>query len=177
MWKEILRRLELTEQWDTAIEFMIPIVEQEQSLDAYLAIEYLLMNLLVEEQYDESKHDYYAALALKYFNESYSIFKDNPEYLYYMGRIAVMSEWYFNIEIEDAEHMIHQAIALDPYNKIYAWYTYAHGNLDSAQIMTYAQSIIDDSTSIKKILLEKGSLGEYILGMMTHWSKCILGIL
>ncbi len=73
--------------------------------------------------------------------------------------------------------MIHQAIALDPYNKIYAWYTYAHGNLDSAQIMTYAQSIIDDSTSIKKILLEKGSLGEYILGMMTHWSKCILGIL
>lgn len=42
-----------------------------ESLAAYLSVCYLLMNLLVEEDYENSKHDYYAKLLKHYFDESY----------------------------------------------------------------------------------------------------------
>lgn len=83
-WQKILRKLEQNKEWDNAIEFMQNVVkENPDNVDVYLRINYLLMNLLVEEDYDRTKHDYYAALLKKYFDESYAKFFLNPEYLYY----------------------------------------------------------------------------------------------
>lgn len=177
MWKLTLKQLEDQKQWDDAIDFMISIVAQEQSIDAYLAMEYLLMNLLVEEQYDEIKHDYYASLIWQYFDESYALFKESPEYLYYMGWIASMSEWYLNIDQSDAIKMITTAVAMNPNNSVYMWYDQLDKDIHSSDVIRYAQCIIYNTSHTKEILSQKGSLGEYILGMMTHWSKCILGIL
>ena len=74
-WKEKLRRLEKTKQWDRAIEFMETVIRKNpDDVDAYIYMNYLLMNLLVEEKHDESKHDYYEFLAKKYFDESYAKF-------------------------------------------------------------------------------------------------------
>ena len=48
-WKESLRKLERNKQWDEAIEFMQEVIAQNQDdMDAYIAINYLLMNLIVE---------------------------------------------------------------------------------------------------------------------------------
>ena len=81
-WKNQLKQLESKKEWDAAIQYMQNIiVESPSCLDAYVSICYLLMNLLVEEDYDRIKHDYYTALTKKYFDESYAKFSNNPEYL------------------------------------------------------------------------------------------------
>lgn len=57
--------------------------QNSSSIDPYLSMNYLLMNLLVEEQYNPNDHDYYAGLLKQYFIESYAKFSNNPEYLLY----------------------------------------------------------------------------------------------
>lgn len=177
-WKEILKQFEDKKMWDNAIEFMENFIKDNpNSLEAYLSICYLLMNLLVEEDYNEKKHDYYAKLTKKYFDESYTKFADNPEYLYFMGRIACMSEWYFGIEIEDANQMLEKAAQLDPENLIYKWDYYASlskENPSNQEVIDYANLILQQHSPIANSLKMKGSLGEYILEMMTHWSKNII---
>lgn len=181
MFKNILKSLENQKQWDSAIEFMQQILlENPNDLDAHLCMNYLLMNLLVEESFDVNKQDYYTNLLKKYFDESYEQFSNNPEYLYYTALTAFMSEWYFNISYEEAEKMKDKAINSDPKNIIYQWenyYTpYGKKAKDEIKAKLYAQAVLDPNSEIQKILKTKGSLGEYILDMMTNWANRITGI-
>jgi tetratricopeptide (TPR) repeat protein len=177
-WKNNLKQFEDKKKWDSAIELMENVIKDNpNSLEAYLNICYLLMNLLVEEDYDEKKHDYYAKLTKKYFDESHTKFTNNPEYLYFIGRIACMSEWYFGIEIEDANQMLKKATQLDPENLIYKWDYYASFSKENPfnpEVINYANIVLQANSPIAQLLNEKGSLGKYILGMMKHWSKNII---
>ena len=181
-WKKILNKLEYHKEWDTAIVFMESIlIENPEDLDAYLMFNYLLMNLLVEEDYDRSSHKYYTTLLKKTFLESFSKFSNNPEYLFFTGMTAFMSEWYFNIEIEDAENMMQKAMQLEPNNALYQWGYYGllkveKNEEDKKKAMPYAKLILDVNSPIKKALETKGSLGEYILEIMSGWSKSVLMI-
>ena len=175
-WKNQLKKLENKKEWDAAIQYIQNIiVENPNDLDAYLSINYLLMNLLVEEDYDRIKHDYYAALTKKYFDESYAKFSNNPEYLFYIARIAVMSEWYFGLEMKDAEEMLQKSMLLAPQNVLYKFTYYGDlkkQNLENrSEIIYYAQLILQPQSPIKTILETKGSLGEYLLDIMMNWSK------
>lgn len=178
-WQKELKQFEANKDWDVAIEFMEKIIgENPNNLDTYLSINYLLMNLLVEEDHDENKHHYYEDLLKKYFKESYAKFSYNPEYLYYIGTIACMSEWYFDITLEEATKMSNEARLLDPKNPVYQWdyyYSLEMQNLgDKKEIIEYAKLILAENSPIKKILQTKGALGEYILRIMTNWSKKII---
>lgn len=177
-WKEILRKLERDKEWDTAIEFMVDYLDKNsEDLDGYLSMCYLLMNLLVEEDYDRSKRDYYAKLLKRYFDESYFKFSHNPEYLYFIGRIAAMSEWYFDIEWEEVEAMIKDAARLDPNNLIYQWtkyYTLSRKIPISKDVIEYTKLVLKEDSSIKQTLMTKGSLGEYIYDMMSNWASKVL---
>lgn len=178
-WKDSLEKLERHKQWDAAIEYMEHVIADNQSdMEAYLSITYVLMNLLAEEDYDVTKHDYYAMLAKKYFDESYEKFSNNPEYLFYIARIAAMSEWYFDIEPEDIEKMLQKAAALDPKNPLYQWSSYSNLEKDYLQnkhlLITYSQLILQNNSPIKMYLESKGSLGRYIWNMMEHWAKRML---
>ena len=67
-WKSQLEQLEQNKFWDFAIELMQKvIVENPNNVDAAIQMNYLLMNLLVEEDHDESKHEHYEQLTMKYF--------------------------------------------------------------------------------------------------------------
>lgn len=126
-WKEQLKKYEYTKEWKSAIDLMWKTIDDNpQNLDAYLCVNYLLMNLLVEKDYESSERNYYAGLLKKYFLESYSKFSNNPEYLFYTGITAYLSEWYFDIDIEEAKTMIKEASRLEPENVFYKWgyYTY-----------------------------------------------------
>lgn len=174
-WKEQLENNEQAKDWKSAIELMQNTInDNPHDLDAYLSINYLLMNLLVDEDYESSEHDYYAGLLKKYFLESYSKFSHNPEYLFYTGITAHLSEWYFDIDIEEAKTMITEALRLEPENILYKWgyYTYLDmSNVNNKQQgIAYAKEILT-TNSVKKVLKSKGALGEYILGIMEHWSN------
>lgn len=177
-WKKILRSLERSQQWDTAIEFMQQVISDNQAdLDAYLFMLFLIMNLLVEEDHNESKHNHYEMLAKKYFDEAYEKFSDNPEFLYYAGKTAVMSEWYFGIEQDDYIKMMARAAESDPHNPVYQWNYYdelATENVRDENARAYAITILDKNSSINKILSAKGALGEYLLEIMRSWSKRVL---
>lgn len=125
-WRQLLLRSEQNKDWKSAITLMRNIINKDNTnIDAYLRINYLLMNILVEEHCNLSKHDYYAGLLNMYFIESYSKFSNNPEYLFFMGKIACMSEWYVGISIEEAQNMMKKARKLEPNNVLYEWADYS----------------------------------------------------
>lgn len=173
-----LLRFEQAKNWDAAIELLQgAIASHPHDIDIYIAMNYLLMNLLVEEQYDSTKHDEYAALAKKYFDESYSRFSENPEYLFFTGITAVMSEWYFGITVDDYKFMLNKAMILAPDNPIYQRTYYIQ--LDESDpknrkpLIDYANTILHDDW-IRNILENKGAVGQYLLDIMTNWSLRIL---
>lgn len=172
-WKEKLRILEQNKDWDSAIEFMQKIIaENQNNIDAYLSINYLLMNLLVEEDHDESKHNYYENLCKYYFNESYKRFSNNPEYLYFTAKTAFMSEWFFGIEYEQAEEMLNRALELEPNNLLYQWNLYGsqsyRNTFPNDKLIIYCKMVFQIDSPIQKILKNKGSLGEYLLELMIN---------
>jgi hypothetical protein len=178
-WRNQLAIFEKNKQWDNAIQLMQKvIVEEPSNMDAYLYTNFLLMNLLVEENYDENKHDYYANLLLKYFQESYPKFSENPEYLFFTAITAYISEWYFNIEQKDARAMLQKAMYLAPENILYKWAFYGSldmRNADNRKLaLSYAQIILQEVSPIKAILQKKGALGDYLLDIMVNWSQKIV---
>ena len=179
IWKKQLLALEQHKEWDFAIEYMQSVItEHANDVDAYLSMCYLLMNLLVEEEYDESKHDYYTDLCKKYFQESYARFHEDAEYLFFIAEIAYMSEWYFDITVEDADKMRYKAMNLDPNNSVYTWYNYMHLNKndpnDFKKLKNYVLMILSEDSPIKSVLNPKGSLGKCFFDMMSHWARRIL---
>lgn len=97
-WQEQLKKLENNKQWDEAIILMQDVINNNShNVDAYIAINFLLMNLLVEGDYDNNKHDMYAKKIKQYFDTSYAQFSQNADYLFCTGITAIMSEWYFDI--------------------------------------------------------------------------------
>ena len=53
--KSHIRTLELTKQWDLAIEFMKHVIDKNpDDMDAYISINQLIMNLLIEEDYGDN---------------------------------------------------------------------------------------------------------------------------
>ncbi|HAR72097.1 MAG TPA: hypothetical protein DCR77_01620 [Flavobacteriaceae bacterium] len=174
-WKEQLLKFEQSKDWKSAIALMQETINQNSSnVDAYLSMNYLLMNLLVEEQYDPNDHDYYAWLLKKYFIESYAKFSDNPEYLFYIGRIACISEWYFDIEIEEAQSMMKRASELKSDNMLYKWAYYSDLDMRVAsnkeKMILYAKQALSEP-KVEKELRSKGALGKYIWDSLEYWNK------
>jgi hypothetical protein len=175
-WKTRLVELEQKKSWDNAILLLQnSISDDSNDKDAYIALSYLLMNLLVEEEYDSQKHDYYAALLKSYFEKSYKKFEHDAEYLFFMARIGYISEWYLNITLEQVRDMDFKALSLDPNNILYRWSyivllddTVAH---NKNILIDYALMVLEENSYIKEILLSKGSLGKYIYGIMVKVSQ------
>lgn len=177
-WKKQLRKLEKVKQWDEAIAFMERVIkENPNDKDAYIFMNYLLMNLLIEEDCDNSKLNKYSALTKWYFDESYAKFSEDPEYLYITGKIAVMGEWYFGIEQEDYLAMIEKAHKLDPQNPLYNeqyYYNLRKINHKDPRLVTYAKIILKENSPIKKQLSKKGAVGEYLLEIKKWWANSVL---
>lgn len=178
-WKEVLRQLEYKQDWDTAIEYMEHIIQENPNdMDAYIYMNYLLMNLLVEEDSNASKHDYYASLAKQYFDMSYAKYFEVAEYLFYTGITAVMSEWYFGIEPEDYNKMLIKSMELEPNNSVYHWKHIIHlkekDPANHKELNEYYALVLKEGSMIRKTLEAKGAIGQYILGMMTTSGKRFL---
>jgi hypothetical protein len=177
-WKEKLRKLEINKQWDDAITFMESVIKQNPNdMDAYIFMNYLLMNLLAEEQYDVTKQDHYMMLTKHYFDESYRKFATNPEYLFFTGITGVMGEWFFGIDNYQA--LLEMAFKLAPDNKLYRMvgeHVYENDSTeqDKQQLLFYAHLVLDPNSSIQKQLKSKGAVGEYYLEIRTNWANRII---
>ncbi|MBI2774573.1 hypothetical protein HYX58_01060 [Candidatus Dependentiae bacterium] len=179
-WKEKLKKLEFAKNWDAAIEFMQGAIREDpNNIDKYLFINYLLMNLSVEEEYDKSKQKYYKTLAKWYFDEAYSKFYENPEFLHLTAKTAVMSEWFFGITDDDYRRMLEKAHDIEPQNPLYQesyFYDLESKNPESDELISYAKMILSVNSPIKKQLSNKGALGEYIMELQQGWAQDVLKV-
>jgi len=177
-WKVKLRELEEYKQWDKAIEFMQGIIkENPNNKDAYIFMNYLLMNLLVEEEYDRSKKESYMNLTKWYFDESYAKFSEDPEFLYITGKTAVMGPWFFGIDREDQEAMIEKSRRIEPnnlvYNEPYYW-GLSGKDPKNQELISYAKLVLSENSPIEKQLKLKDAVGEYLLEIKQRWAEDIL---
>lgn len=197
-WKEQLSILETNEDFDVAIFFMEKVIkENPDNVDAYIFMLFRLMYTIVEhscyfsnisssevrsikKQYYDVKEDYYEMLAHKYFKEGFEKFSENPDFLYYVGFTAAMSEWYFDINREDYVNMLNKAMALEPDNLLYKDTYFINLDLTIAcnkkEAEKYAKVVLSKDSPLTRAVVDKGAIGEYWLRLATNWSKRILGI-
>ncbi|MGB8467936.1 MAG: hypothetical protein WCE21_02940 [Candidatus Babeliales bacterium] len=142
-----------------------------------MCMNYLLMNLLAEEEYDVQKEKYYEMLAKWYFDESYTQFSNDAEYLYITGKTAVMGEWFFGITAQDYEAMIEKAKRLEPQNVVYKedyyWDLYDKNSCDP-ELVAYARLLLSAASPARQQLTSKGAVGEYLLELKENWCRAVL---
>jgi tetratricopeptide (TPR) repeat protein len=178
-WEKELRRLELNKQWDKAIEFMEDTIAHEpDNLDAYLSMAYLLMNLLVEEDFDTTQIDRYIELVKKNYHESYKRFSSDPRYLFCMGSVMAILDWLLDKDTPDCRKMQQDALRLDQNNLLCQWDCYyaldSENPENRKKICEYAKAVLAPDSPILKTLNIESSLGEYLYGLISYWSKRML---
>ena len=168
-WKENIIELEHNANWPQAVQLIQSIVkEYPNDVEAYIRAIYLLHNILVEKDYSESQHDFLASLLKAYFEISYQKFSGNAEYLFFVGKILYIAEWYFGLdddfkpmEERRAFQMQKKAHEMEKENKLYEWaYRFSIG--DNLSTCLAEQILLKDKTTLKWLKL-KGFPGEYIL--------------
>ena len=179
VWKRQLKSLEYFSQWDQAIEFMqTTISTYPDDMQAYIYTNFLLMNLLVNKKFDKSKHDYYASLLKKYFDESYAKFSNNAEYLFCTGVTATMDEEYLGLETKDVYKMLTQSIELEPDNILYksADYLYLNRKIlnQSPAALDYAEQVLERGSKLRDQLNWHCAFNKYLSESIIKWAEDVV---
>lgn len=167
-WKKYLETLENDKDWLAAIDLVQQVIENNPSdKEAYIRGIYLLLNILLEEDYPEDRHDMMASLLKKYFEESYTKFSNDAEYLFFIGYFIELADWYFGEDkLELAGEMTKKAYDLDSENLLYEW-SWRFSKRDplaeklSEKLFTLDKSRID-------WLKSKGAPGHYLLNVIKN---------
>ena len=173
-WKEKLENYHKLKDWNSGLTLMQNVITNNpDDLDAYLNVNYFLMNLLIEEEYDDKDQLFYAGLLKKYFLESYSKFSTEPEYLFFIGIIACLGEWYYDITVEEAICLMKQAQLREPNNLLFKWAEYIDFDIrdhNSKKKMIAFAKIALANSELHALLSSKGILGKYQLHNLQYWA-------
>lgn len=168
-WKNNLATFEDNKQWDSAIAYMQDVVlENSDNMDVYLAINYLLVHVLTHEDYDATNHDYYTRLLRRYLKESYKKFFDNPEYLFFTAMTVAISPNRCDVQYDDRRAMLKKARQMDKDNILYEW-GYSGSGMNSIGYKQLSKEVLEND-SVIKALESRGSLGRYVLDVITSWT-------
>lgn len=168
IWKEEFNKLEKGKKWIDAIQLLRNVIaENDNEPEPSVRMIYLLHNLLLEEDFKNFgfEHDHLANLLLKYFQESFRKFENNAEYLFFIGIILHIAEWYFG---QDDVHLALQtqkrAVELEPKNELFQFsYDFALSNKESVKRLS--SKLLQNKTQMQW-LKSKGFPGQYVLGLI-----------
>lgn len=168
-WKKQLISFEQSKDYKSAIKHIQNVVKNNPNdVEAHIRMLYLLHNILVEEDYTGIDHDFLASLLKSFFDISYEKFAKNAEYLFFIGKILYIAEWYFGLdddfkptEEKQAFQMQKKAHDMERGNVLYEWaYRFSLGDV----LATYlANQILSHDNVTLKWLKSKGFPGKYIL--------------
>lgn len=120
---ELKNELELIEKERnvySAVEFIED--EKNQSIDNFLRVLFLLLDLLVDGQYTVDEHDFFLIKIKEIFSEAKLKFSDNNDFLFFTGVMIYLAECYFGIDnIDEAKIMLEDALKSNPDNIVYKW--------------------------------------------------------
>ncbi|UMX48275.1 MAG: hypothetical protein L7H18_01890 [Candidatus Nealsonbacteria bacterium DGGOD1a] len=174
-WKQQLYEYETKKDWKSAIAYAEQITKDyPEDVDVWLSVIYLLFNCILEESYDIINPNELTSSLLRYFQFSYKKFKNNPEYLFFVGTLGHVAEWLFGYsETDFATKMIKHGLELEPNNRLLMWeyeMTKINNNLSEEKNSLALQrareiekEILHKDSPEVKWLLSKGALGRYIL--------------
>ncbi|MDR0790096.1 MAG: hypothetical protein LBO06_04815 [Bacteroidales bacterium] len=180
-WKEQLLEIESrfgqhkTQDWTPAIQLVINLIETHpHDVEVFIRVIYLLHNILVEEYYSTEEHDEIAYLLKKNFDKSYILFSEDAEYLFFIGKILHIAEWYFGSDnCRLAIEMQKKAMDKEPKNLLYEWaYRLSCENDNVAYFL--AHQIIENEKEKIDWLKGKGFPGNYILENLQTSNKVYL---
>ena len=161
-WQQ-LEILERNKAWPDAVGFVKDaIAANPQDAEGYVRAIYLLLNLVLEEDYAGCglNHDDLADMLKNYFDSSYERFSDNGEYLFFVGYFMGLAEWYFGQEDLDlSRQMLKRAVQIEPQNRLYEW-ALRFVTADEAANDLSRQLLSDERTM--KWLESKGGPGAYM---------------
>lgn len=163
-WEDRLRTFEKKKEWNSAIELMKETVaENPNDSWAYVQAIYLFHHILLEEEYPKEKHDALTELLQKYFEISKSKFSDTPAYLFFIGKILHIAEWYFGLKDNLlAVEFQKKAMEKEPGNLLYEWAYRLSCPGDNVEGYL-AHQLIENKDEKVEWLKTKGFPGEYIL--------------
>jgi hypothetical protein len=169
-WKHELERLEKNKEWSEAIGLLNSVISEDpDNVEAYVRMIYLIHNLLVEEDPESCglSHDYLANLLLNYFQVSFAKFENNPEYLFFVGIILHIAEWYFGQDDTQLALLFQKkAVQLEPTNALYDFsYSFSMSNKMRAEELVKRLS---KDGSVLDWLKSKGFPGQYVLNII-NW--------
>lgn len=173
MWKNSLEQYEEAKNWKLSIQFLEQVIHENPNLiEAYIRIIYLLHHVLLEENgEDQGLDDSMLEKKLEhYFNTAQIKFIDNAEYLFFVGKIMHVAEWYFGKNTDAvaklALSMQKKASEIEHSNILYKWsylYSMSKPGTFTQQKATLAQQILYKSPYIIDWLKSKGLPGKYVL--------------
>lgn len=124
---------------------------------------------MVEGLTTTDEHDLLATLLKNYFDDSIKKFSENTEYLFFIGKILYIAEWYFGLdddlkpmEMRLAFKMQKKAFEKEPHNILFEWaYIFSKG--DKPQAFLLADQLLHHDIYYLAWLKRKGFAGHYVL--------------
>lgn len=168
-WKEKFEYYENNKEWSSAITLLENTINYSKNdVEANIRLIYLIHNILVEEEFCNSDYEIFSKSLRKHFEASLPLFYDNPEYLFFIGKILFIAEWLFGIDDDNkvmeqrkAFQMQKKAHEIDPKNILFEWaYKYSLGDDNSKEL---AMKILQEDSMQYNWLKTKGFPGRYII--------------
>lgn len=169
-WKIRLSEIEknfgfhIKRDWKPAIGLVNDVLaEYPDNVELNIRAIYMLHNILVEEEYPDEERERMVDLLQTWFIQSKKKFSNNAEYLFFIGKILHIAEWYFGLDNNKvAVEFQKKAMEKEPENLLYEWAYRLSCPGDVVESYLAHQLISIDRDKISW-LKSKGFPGEYVL--------------
>jgi hypothetical protein len=176
-WKLDMEELVNKDRWSDAIQRLANIIKQDSNnVEATVYLIYVFHNVLLEVNDERIDKKQIAHELKKLFNESNEQFSNSPEYLFFVGSIVYIAEWYFGIDEDRKEirsrlafRMQYKAYELEPANDLYQWgFKFSLSLPDAPEL---ARKILEPGSIWPDWLNSRGLPGKYILEKLNKCGK------
>jgi len=174
-WEEELIALQQKNKWFEAIDLMRQVVSNRPNDHwAYVQTIYLIHHTLLEEDCPIGKDEKLTKLLIWCFNQSKTKFLENADYLFFIGKILHIAEWYFGLSGNQlAFEFQEKAKNMKPGNPLFEW-AYRL-SVENDPIEEYlAHQILKNDNKIVNWLNNAGIPGAYVLEHLKESNKRFL---
>ena len=127
--EEKIKQYIANKNWTMAVDSLYNLVTANPTNIRYsINFIYLLHDIIMEQDYPDEQHDYFAQLLKSEFDRSYQLFNADAVYLFFVSQLLNYAEWYFGLEDEGKPLADMLAFKLrlaawqkEPNNILYEW--------------------------------------------------------
>ncbi|NWO28461.1 hypothetical protein [Capnocytophaga sp. oral taxon 903] len=157
------------------IDWLSKIVYIDKKLEQYkknvkvnIRAIYILHNILVEEEYPFEEQNKMSYFLQKWFLESNNRFQNDAVYLFFIGKILYISEWFFGLKDNtSAFEFQERAFEIEPKNILYEW-GYALAKNEKERVYILSKAILFKNKNILDWLKQYGFAGNYTIESLMY---------